>query len=109
LNSLTPALPEAICDDREATLRRREISFSQGTTWNALISTYIGTIPLSADTPCAGEHIMSAPPSDKQLRIAMTGLRMGCENVMVWFSAFGPPESEMRSHGDGGFGTVALV
>src|SRR6185437_4584290 len=51
-----------IRDDRRAMLRRREISFSQGAEWNALISTYIGTIPLGGDTPCAAEHIMSAPP-----------------------------------------------
>jgi len=51
-----------ICDDRGATLRRREISFSQGAKWNALISTYIGTIPLSGEASCPAEHIMSAPP-----------------------------------------------
>src|SRR6266567_8570316 len=39
---------------------RREISFSQGAEWNALISRYIGTIPLNGDTPCGAEHIMSA-------------------------------------------------
>jgi len=54
-----------ICDDRRAALRRREISFSQGAEWNALISAYIGAIPLSGDTPCAAEHIMSASPPDK--------------------------------------------
>jgi pimeloyl-ACP methyl ester carboxylesterase len=51
-----------ICDDRGAALRRREISFSQGAKWNALISTYIGTIPLSGEASCPAEHIMSAPP-----------------------------------------------
>ncbi len=53
-----------ICDDPRAALRRREISFSQGAEWNSLISTYIGTIPLSGDTSCPAEHIMSAPPLD---------------------------------------------
>ena len=28
---------------------RREISFSQGAAWKALISTYIGTMPPTAD------------------------------------------------------------
>jgi len=51
---------------------RRRISFSQGAEWNALISTYIGTIPLSGDTPCAAEHIMSASPPATQVSSAMT-------------------------------------
>ena len=37
------------------------ISFSQGAAWKALISTYIGTIPLSGDV-CAGAQSMSAAP-----------------------------------------------
>jgi hypothetical protein len=61
-----------ICDDPRAALRRREISFSQGAEWNALMSTYIGTIPPSGDTPCAAEHIMSASPPGTQVRSAMT-------------------------------------
>jgi hypothetical protein len=51
---------------------KREISFNQGAEWNALISAYIGTIPLSSDTPCAAEHIMSASPPGTQVRSAMT-------------------------------------
>jgi hypothetical protein len=38
--------------------RRLAISFSQGVEWKALISTYIGTIPLSGD---AAEQSMSPP------------------------------------------------
>ena len=37
-------------------MRRLEISFSQGAEWNALISTYIGAIPLSGDASCAAEQ-----------------------------------------------------
>jgi hypothetical protein len=55
----------------DAVLRRQEISFNQGAEWNALISTYIGTIPLSGDTPCAAKHIMSASPPDAQVRSGM--------------------------------------
>jgi hypothetical protein len=60
-----------VCDNPCAVLRRQEISFNQGAEWNALISTYIGTIPLSGDTPCAAKHIMSASPPDAQVRSAM--------------------------------------
>ena len=45
--------------DRRLPLRRLEISFSQGAKWKALISTYIGTIPLSGD---ALEHNASGDP-----------------------------------------------
>src|SRR5580704_12064629 len=49
--------PSAICSrfyrvtrrDRWTPLRLLEISFSQGAKWKALISTYIGTIPLSGE------------------------------------------------------------
>src|SRR5712675_1184423 len=44
--------------------RRREISFSQGAVWKALISRYIGTIPLSGDVP-ALEHHASADPTPR--------------------------------------------
>ena len=43
----------------QAPLRRLEISFSQGAGWKALISKYIGTIPLSGD---AFEHNASGDP-----------------------------------------------
>src|SRR5258708_15699686 len=45
-----------------APLGRLEISFSQGAEWKALISKYIGTIPLSGDASCAAEQSMSAGP-----------------------------------------------
>ena len=51
--------------DRWALLRRLEISFSQGAEWKALISKYIGTIPLSGDASCArAEHIQRAAAKD---------------------------------------------
>jgi Kinase/pyrophosphorylase len=40
-----------------APLRQLVISLSHGAEWNALMSTYIGTIPLSGDTPCAAEMV----------------------------------------------------
>src|SRR5712664_2603679 len=43
-------------------VRRDEISFSQGAEWNALISKYIGTIPLSGDASYAAEHSTSGGP-----------------------------------------------
>jgi hypothetical protein len=48
--------------DRPAPLRRLEISFSQGAEWKALMSKYIGTIPLSGDAPCAVEQSISGGP-----------------------------------------------
>jgi hypothetical protein len=47
---------------QRAPSRRLEISFSQGAEWNALISKYIGTIPLSGDAPCAAEQSRSGRP-----------------------------------------------
>ena len=41
--------------DGRTPLRRLTISFSQGAEWKALISKYIGTIPLSGDA-LAAEH-----------------------------------------------------
>src|ERR1700694_3753048 len=46
-------------------LRRDEISFSQGAEWKALISKYIGTIPLSGDASCAAAQSMSVGPSPR--------------------------------------------
>ena len=42
--------------DRRVALRCLETSFSQGCKWKALISKYIGAIPLSGDTPCTAEQ-----------------------------------------------------
>jgi hypothetical protein len=44
---------------------RRLISFSQGAEWKALISKYIGTIPLNGDAPCAVEHIIAICPRSR--------------------------------------------
>ena len=46
-------------------LCRRETSFSQGVKWKALINTYIGTIPLNGDAPCAAEQSISSGPPPK--------------------------------------------
>ena len=56
-------LPIAAAPDqgRRTARRRPEISFSQGAAWNALMSRYIGTIPLSGDA-CAAEQSISAAP-----------------------------------------------
>ena len=41
----------------------RKISFSHGAEWKALISRYIGTIPLSGDASRAAAQIISAEPA----------------------------------------------
>ena len=51
--------------------RRLEISFSQGAEWKALISKYIGTIPLSGDASCAAAQSMSGGPPPKPVSSAM--------------------------------------
>jgi hypothetical protein len=48
--------------DRCVPLRRLEIIFSQGAAWKALISKYIGTIPLSGDAARAAEQSISGGP-----------------------------------------------
>jgi hypothetical protein len=58
-HALRRAIPRGgrpLCQDGPAALRQREISFSQGVKWKALISAYIGTIPLSGDMCVAAEH-----------------------------------------------------
>src|SRR4051794_17370553 len=56
-----PQRIEAI-DHRLPPRRRRKISFSQGVEWKALISTYIGTMPLSGHAPCPEHSESMAPP-----------------------------------------------
>jgi hypothetical protein len=46
-------------------LRRPQISFSQGAEWKALISKYIGAIPLSGDAACAAEQSTSGAPAPR--------------------------------------------
>ena len=47
------------------------MSFSQGAKWKALISAYIGTIPLSGDAPCMGEQSMSGVPPSADVSTAI--------------------------------------
>jgi hypothetical protein len=48
------------------------ISLSHGAEWKALISTYIGTIPVNGDALFAAKHsIPGMPPSWISVRIAM--------------------------------------
>jgi hypothetical protein len=55
----------------QAPLRRLEISFSQGGEWKALISKYIGIIPLTGDV-CPAEHNISGwPPPRAPVSSAM--------------------------------------
>jgi hypothetical protein len=59
--------------DPRASLRHLKTSFSQGVEWKALISRYIGIIPLSDDQPCAAEQSISgAPPPPTPVSSAMT-------------------------------------
>jgi hypothetical protein len=57
--------------DRAAPHRRLDISFNQGAEWKALISKYIGTIPLSGDAPCATEQSRSGEPPRTPVSSAM--------------------------------------
>jgi hypothetical protein len=51
--------------------RRREISFSQGAVWKALISRYIGTIPLKGDAPALEHNASGDPPPRTPVSNAM--------------------------------------
>jgi hypothetical protein len=52
--------------------RRLEISFSQGGEWKALISKYIGIIPLSGDVGSAAEQRRSGwPPTGTPVNSAI--------------------------------------
>jgi hypothetical protein len=57
--------------DRWAPVRRPEISFSHGAEWNALISMYIQTIPLSGDACCAAAQSTSGGSPKTPVRNAM--------------------------------------
>jgi hypothetical protein len=57
--------------DRCASLRRPEISLSQGAEWKALISPYIGTMPVIADASPADEQSMSGGPPRTPVSSAM--------------------------------------
>src|SRR3984957_11179862 len=49
--------------------RAREISFSQGAVWKALMRTYIGIMPVSGEAP---QSISSGPPPRTAVSSAMT-------------------------------------
>ena len=46
------------CGRRLRLLVQREMSFSQGVKWNPLMSTYIGTIPVSGAMCVVAEHVI---------------------------------------------------
>src|SRR4051812_48953688 len=56
---------------RRPLFRRCEISFNQGAEWNALISKYIGNIPLSGEVSDIPEQCISAPPPSTPVISAM--------------------------------------
>jgi hypothetical protein len=49
----------------------REISFSHGARWKALISRYIGAIPLEPKPPAAEQNALGAPLSSATVESAM--------------------------------------
>src|SRR5690348_7794717 len=57
--------------DLPAALSRLEISLSHGAEWKALISRYIGTIPLSEDVPCISAQSISGLPPRTPVSSAM--------------------------------------
>jgi hypothetical protein len=48
------------------------MSFNQGAKWKALISAYIGTIPLSGDPPCTAEQSISGVPPSADVNSAIS-------------------------------------
>src|SRR3984957_14289738 len=80
-------------------LRRLEISFSQGVQWKALISRYIGTIPVSGEAWCVAEHSMSGmPPSWIHVRSAiMAKVGAAASDSQLAALAFGPPRTGLAA------------
>jgi hypothetical protein len=74
----------------------REIIFSQGAKWQALISRYIGAMPLNRDIPEA-EHKPSPEPSPRTqvstAMIAKAGVAARCTNSAA---ALAVPSSLLR-------------
>ena len=65
--------PNPAYSDQRALLRLLEIKVSQGAEWKALISNYIGSIPLSGDASCAAGHVIAiCPPPVTPVSSAMT-------------------------------------
>ena len=68
-----------------APLRWRAISLSHGFAWKALISTYIGIMPLSGEAPCAAEHNKSCGPPPRtavsSAMIAKVGAAARCSQL----------------------------
>src|SRR6266403_1224004 len=85
--------------DRRAPLRRPEISFSQGAEWKALISKYIGAIPLSGDASCAAEQSISggSPPRTLVISamIAKVGVAARHSHLAMPSAAAAPSSSQL--------------
>jgi hypothetical protein len=84
--------------DSGAPLRRRAISFSQGTEWKALISMYIGTIPVSGD-PCPAEQSISIEPPPRtpviSAMIAKVGVAARHSHLAMSSAAAAPSSSRL--------------
>src|SRR5713226_10784894 len=84
--------------DRRVPLRRLEISFSQGAEWRALISMYIGTIPVSGD-PCPAEQSISIgrPPRTPVISamIAKVGVAARHSHLAMPSAAAVPSSSQL--------------
>jgi hypothetical protein len=84
----------ALCDLRnadqawQAPLRQLAISFSHGAKWKALISTYIGTIPLRAHACDPAEHGTACGPSPSMAVSAAMNPKIGAapsdSQSVVW-------------------------
>jgi hypothetical protein len=80
--------------DRHTRLRRLEISFSQGAEWKALISTYIGTMPLSGDALTIEHNASGDPPPRTPVSSAMiakVGAAARCSQSAAAIVAALPP------------------
>ena len=84
------------------TLRRLETSFSQGAKWKALISMYIGTIPVSGD-PCPAEQSISIGPPPRtpviSAMIAKVGVAARHSHLAMPSAAAAPSSSQLAAAG----------
>jgi hypothetical protein len=67
-----------------APFRRLKTSLSQGAEWKALISKYIGTIPLSGDACAAEQSISGVPPLRTPVSSAIIAKLGAAERHSQW-------------------------
>ncbi|MEH2589230.1 hypothetical protein [Bradyrhizobium sp. AZCC 1721] len=83
-------------------LHRREISFSQGAEWKALISKYIGTMPPTGNAFAAEQSGSSGPPPTTAVSSAMiakVGAAASDCHLTIASATAAPSSSQLAAQG----------